>query len=333
MLKNSTKMIAMTTTIMSTIMAISSENWINLWLSLEINMISFLVMLKEKNKSSSKSMMTYFLIQSMSSIVFIFSIMMNPMIMISENQMSKIIYMMMMTSMMMKMGAAPLHMWFTWMMTKLSWLNCLMISTWQKIIPLFILSNMNNNFMMNMFLMTSIMVGAIGGINQTSLKKIIAFSSINHMGWMFMGMKFSNEMWIKYLIIYTMMIMMIMFFFSKKKINFINQMNMQMKTKMEKITMIMMMLSLGGMPPMIGFMPKWMIINLMIDKTTIMMSMIMIMMSMITLFYYVRIMSIMMMEFYTKNKWNMEEKNYFKMEILLIMTNVNLPLIMMINLS
>nr|YP_011010368.1 NADH dehydrogenase subunit 2 [Metrocoris triangulatus]WPW46983.1 NADH dehydrogenase subunit 2 [Metrocoris triangulatus] len=333
MIKTSTKMLMMVTLILSTIMVLSSENWFSMWMGLEINMMSFIPMMeKSKNRLLSEAKMMYFLIQSMGSIIFIFMIIMNPMIMIMEEITNMMIMNIIAMSMMMKMGMAPMHMWFINIMNKMSWNMCLTLMTWQKIAPMYILSNtMNNIKTITIWSIMSAMIGAIGGVNQTSVKKIMAFSSINHLGWMTMCMKFDNEMWIKYLIIYSTIIILLVKIFSKSSINYINQMNMNMKTQMEKTNLLMLMLSLGGLPPFIGFMPKWLVIQSLIMTNSKFSIMILMMTSMITLFYYMRLIVPTIMSYNISNKWNNKNINMKTNYMYSFTINMMLPITMIIN--
>nr|YP_010268820.1 NADH dehydrogenase subunit 2 [Haloveloides papuensis]UIG88148.1 NADH dehydrogenase subunit 2 [Haloveloides papuensis] len=331
-MKISTKIMALMTLILSTMIIISSENWFSMWMGLEINMLSFIPILKkEKNKNSSEAKMMYFLIQSLSSIVFLFVIIMTPTTMYL-NQMNTSMMLMNM-AMFMKMGMAPMHMWFVNMINKISWDNCLILMTWQKIGPMFMLTNMNTSKMMIMIMaIFSATIGAIGGINQTSMKKILAFSSINHMGWMFICMKYDNEMWIKYLIIYSLLLLPLVMFMKKNSINYINQMTINMKSNMQKMNIIIMMMSIGGLPPFIGFLPKWMVIQSILPSNEMITILILMMTSMITLFYYMRMISPIIMMNSITQKWMMktyEDKNIMTWNLLL---NMMLPTTMMLNL-
>nr|YP_011010238.1 NADH dehydrogenase subunit 2 [Halobates nereis]WPW46827.1 NADH dehydrogenase subunit 2 [Halobates nereis]WPW47061.1 NADH dehydrogenase subunit 2 [Halobates nereis] len=333
MMKISTKIMMLTTTIMSTLLVLSSENWFSMWMGMEINMLSFIpLMEEEKNIMSSESKMIYFIIQSMASMLFIFMITMNPLIMINENMINYLPMSIITMSMTMKMGMAPMHLWFINIMKKLKWNNCMMLMTWQSIAPMYIMSHTNNNILLiNMMAILSALIGAIGGINQTSTKKIMAYSSVNHLGWITICMIYDNETWMKYLIIYSMMIYILTKSFMNKSINFINQMNTNMKTKTEKISIIMMMLSLGGLPPFLGFLPKWLVIQSLMNNECKITIIILMMSSMITLFYYMRMITpIIMMNNYI-NKWNMKSKNMKTTHMMNFIINMMLPMTMIIS--
>nr|YP_011010134.1 NADH dehydrogenase subunit 2 [Halobates sericeus]WPW46658.1 NADH dehydrogenase subunit 2 [Halobates sericeus] len=335
MMKISTKVMMLSTTVMSTVLVLSSENWFSMWMGLEINMLSFIPLMEQsKNLMSSESKMIYFIIQSMASMMFLFMIIMNPLIVINENMIYYLSMMMITLSMAMKIGMAPMHLWFINIMKKLKWNNCMMLMTWQSIAPLYVMSNTNNNiFMINTLAIMSALIGAIGGINQTSTKKIMAYSSINHLGWITTCIVYDNETWMKYLIIYSLMILVLTNMLKKKSINFINQMSMNMKTKTEKMSFIMMMLSLGGLPPFLGFLPKWLVIQSLMNNNCYFTIIILMMTSMITLFYYMRMITpIIMMNNYI-NKWNMKSSNMKTTYMLNLVINMMLPITMIISMT
>nr|YP_002970709.1 NADH dehydrogenase subunit 2 [Enithares tibialis]ACJ69534.1 NADH dehydrogenase subunit 2 [Enithares tibialis] len=333
LMKNSTKTLFMFMMLFSTMMVLSSTNWISMWMGLEINMMSFIPMMYfKKNNSSSESMMSYFMVQSISSIMFLMMIIMNNMIMISSYMMHESVNTIIMCSMMFKMGAAPFHMWMPQVMKKMKWETCTLLMTWQKLAPMSVLSSItnNNNLIMLIALMSTI-IGSIGGLNQTSMKMIMAYSSINHLGWMVACLSFDNEMWINYLAIYSIMVIMMTFFFNKMSINFINQMNINSMTMMEKMLYFSMMLSMGGLPPFIGFLPKWMVIQSMLTKSMYMLLLIMMLMTLITLFYYIRMMSTLMLINSTTSKLMLKTNMNNNLQLIMFMINMMLPLIMIIN--
>nr|YP_010693420.1 NADH dehydrogenase subunit 2 [Gonopsimorpha nigrosignata]WCB99302.1 NADH dehydrogenase subunit 2 [Gonopsimorpha nigrosignata] len=314
------------TLVMSTMITLSANNWMSMWIGLEINLMSFVPMILSKNnKSSSESAMIYFLVQSMSSVSMMMMIMMK---MYSLLNSMSIMNTTIMICLFMKMGVAPFHLWLPEIMAKMSWKKCIILMTWQKLAPMMMLSNLSNNSIMNMAILSCILIGSLGGINQTSLRKMMGYSSINHLGWM-LAINKSMNMWMIYFIIYSLLSSMICYNFMKYKMYFMNQLSMINLSKMEKINMFFMMLSMGGMPPFIGFLPKWITIQYMINQKEIFMMIIMIMFSLITLLYYSRIMINMIISSSMTIKWSMGSSKLSTLYF--IMMNLSLPLILVMN--
>nr|AZL35868.1 NADH dehydrogenase subunit 2 [Cosmoscarta exultans] len=290
MIMNSTKMMFMMFMLMSTMMSLSSNNWFGGWMGLEINLMSFIpLMLNKFNYYSSESMMKYFIIQSMGSMIMLMGIIM--MALKINNQVNLLI----MCGLMTKLGVAPFHMWIPSVIDGLSWLNCMIMFSWQKVATLMLLSYLNNFSIMLLPITMSLLIGAAGGINQSSLKKILAYSSINNMGWIMIAMKSSMTLWINYFLIYSFMIISLTLMLNKMNINYINQCFLTSFNSMNKLFLSMMLFSMGGLPPMLGFLPKWMVIQSMIYNNDYLMSIIMVMTSLITLFYYIRISMMMIL--------------------------------------
>nr|ATV81519.1 NADH dehydrogenase subunit 2 [Cosmoscarta sp. TS-2017] len=288
MIMNSTKMMFLMFMLMSTMLSLSSNNWFGGWMGLEINLVSFIpLMLNKFNYYSSESMMKYFIIQSMGSMIMLMGIIM--MSLKINNQLNTLI----MCGLMTKLGIAPFHMWIPSVVDGLSWFNCMLMFSWQKVGTLMLLSYSINFSIMLLPIIFSLFIGSVGGINQTSLKKILAYSSINNMGWILIAMKSSMTLWLNYFVIYTIMIVSLMLLLNKMNINYINQCFLTSFNSMNKLFLSIMLFSMGGMPPMLGFLPKWMVLQSMIYNNDYLISIIMLTTSLITLFYYIRI-SLMM---------------------------------------
>nr|ASN66002.1 NADH dehydrogenase subunit 2 [Scarites buparius] len=288
------KLIFLSTLFMGTMISISSSTWLGTWMGLEINLLSFIPLLKGKsNPYTSESSIKYFLVQALASTIFLFSILM---IMMTNNLISDAISLnmfMMMTinsSLLLKMGAAPFHFWFPEIIEGMNWMNCLLLMTWQKIAPMMILSyTMKLSNYIVFIIIISTMVGSIGGLNQTSLRKIMAYSSINHLGWMISAFLNNEMIWIIYFIIYSIISLTLISLLNSFDIYYLKQMFLLMnKNILVKFILLLNLLSLGGLPPFLGFLPKWMIIQF-LSTNYMYLLVFMIMMTLITLFFYLRI--------------------------------------------
>nr|QTZ20361.1 NADH dehydrogenase subunit 2 [Spodoptera picta] len=300
---NSNKMFFLFILFFSTLISISSNSWFGCWIGLEINLLSFIPLISNSNNLfSTEASLKYFLTQSIASLNFLFSILIKLSLM-KNFEMNNFLAIMMNSSMLMKMGSVPFHFWFPNIIEGLSWLNSFILMTWQKITPLILMSYYMNNYFINIIIIFNIIIGAIGGLNQTSLRKLMAFSSINNLGWMIMSISISETLWIFYFMMYSFMISIMCFFFYILNMYFINQLFINNMNFLIKINILINFLSLGGLPPFIGFFPKWIIINFLINNNMYLMTFIFVMMSLIMLFFYIRISYSTIMFNYMKNKW------------------------------
>nr|YP_010287403.1 NADH dehydrogenase subunit 2 [Pingasa rufofasciata]UKT61734.1 NADH dehydrogenase subunit 2 [Pingasa rufofasciata] len=327
---NSNKMFFIFILIFSTLISISSNSWFGCWIGLEINLLSFIPLIsKSNNLMASEAALKYFLTQSIASINFIFYIIMK-MIMFKNFEINNIMSLMINSSMLMKMGAAPFHFWFPNIVEGLSWLNNFILMTWQKITPMILLSYYFNKNLLIFSIILNIFIGAMGGLNQTSLRKIMAFSSINNLGWMISSIMISENLWMFYLMMYSFLISIMCFFFYILNSYFINQLFIINLNPLIKINLLINFLSLGGLPPFIGFFPKWIVINFLMIYNYYLLTFIFIMMSLIMLFFYIRIIYSSFMMNYLKMKWF---KIFIKNKLFLIMNFFSLISVLGIILS
>nr|YP_010710171.1 NADH dehydrogenase subunit 2 [Narosa fulgens]WCS41471.1 NADH dehydrogenase subunit 2 [Narosa fulgens] len=316
---NSNKMFFFFILIFSTLISISANSWFGCWIGLEINLLSFIPLISNSNNLlSNEASLKYFLTQSFASINFLFLILFK-LIFMKNFLINNFIMIMINSSLFMKMGSVPFHFWFPNVIEGLSWFNAFILMTWQKISPMILLSYFfNKNFLILIMILNSI-IGALGGLNQTSLRKLMAFSSINNLSWMLSTILISENLWMFYFIFYMFLISTLCIFFHIFNLFFINQLFILNFNSMIKIFFLINFLSLGGLPPFIGFFPKWTVINFLMMNNYFIISFIFIMMSLILLFFYIRIIYSSFMFNYFKLKWM---KIYFKNNYLINFFNL-----------
>nr|QBF01223.1 NADH dehydrogenase subunit 2 [Stegana sp. 1038 JL-2019] len=315
MFNNSSKILFVMIMISGSLITITSNSWLGAWMGLEINLLSFIPLMSDNNNlMSTEASLKYFLIQAMASTVLLFAIIL---LMLKNNMNYEIINpfyisMIMLSSLLLKSGAAPFHFWFPNIMESLSWMNCLLLMTWQKIAPMMLISYINIKMLLFTSIILSVLIGSLGGLNQSSLRKLMAFSSINHLGWMLIALNSNEIIWLIYFLIYSFLCLNLTFMFNNFKIFHFNQMfSLFFNTKILKFTLFMNFLSLGGLPPFLGFLPKWLIIQQLSLDNQYFMIMILLMSTLITLFFYLRICYSAFMLNYYENNWmmNMTTKN------------------------
>nr|AFP33353.1 NADH dehydrogenase subunit 2 [Amiota sp. 3 XH-2009] len=327
MFNNSSKILFMLILIMGSMITITSNSWLGAWMGLEINLLSFIPLMSDNNLMSTESSLKYFLTQALASTVLLFSIilMMLKYNMNFETNMSYI-SMIMMSSLLLKSGAAPFHFWFPNLMEGLNWNNALILMTWQKIAPLMLISYLNIKEILFISIILSVIIGALGGLNQTSLRKLMAFSSINHLGWMLMALHNSESIWLIYFMMYSFLNLILTFMFNIYKSYHLNQLfSLFYNSKILKFILFMNFLSLGGLPPFLGFLPKWIVIQQLSFNNQLFMLVILTVSTLITLFFYLRICYSAFMLNYYENNWiiNMHF-NSFSMNCYLLLSFISI---------
>lgn len=194
------------------------------------------------------------------------------------------------SSLLLKVGGAPFHFWFPNIIEGLSWINRFILITWQKIAPFMLITYLINRSLIIICSTLSVIFGALGGLNQSYLRKLIAFSSINHLGWIISSLMLNHNIWVIYFLFYTFLSFNIVFLFNLWKIFHINKIFSTFTySKSLKFILMFNLLSLGGLPPFIGFVPKWIIINILSVRNQFFLVFILISFTLITLYFYLRI--------------------------------------------
>nr|AAL90543.1 NADH dehydrogenase subunit 2 [Trioceros johnstoni] len=279
-----------------TIITASSHHWLMAWAGLELNMLSIIpIIMKPKHPRTAEAAIKYFLTQTIASTMMLFSGTINAMQTGQWNisQMTdKYACTILLVAMTMKVGAAPIHFWLPEVMQGTSTMTAMIIASWQKIAPISILFMTYNHLPPKIMMTIGIMSATVGGwgsINQTQLRKLMAYSSILNIGWTMVVFTTSPHTATLNIIIY--MIMLIPTFMLIKK--------MSLKTLQDSTTtwtssplastmLALMLLSLSGLPPLTGFAPKLLILNELIMQNLTPIATTMAMISLISLFFYVR---------------------------------------------
>nr|YP_010454782.1 NADH dehydrogenase subunit 2 [Pachycephus smyrnensis]UTY22572.1 NADH dehydrogenase subunit 2 [Pachycephus smyrnensis] len=306
------------TLIFSTLTALSSNSWIIIWMMLEINLMAFIPIMMLKSFNKINFLFKYFIIQAISSSLFLFSIMMLLTMQFNFMNLSmNLVNLMISIAMIMKMGMLPFHFWYIEIMMNISWMNFFLMSTWQKIIPLLVISFSPLNFILYMSIFFSSLVSSIQGLYQLNLRKIFTLSSINQTSWLMINSSMSLYLMIFYMIMYMMISFNIFFMFNQNNFSYIHELYILNNFDYSiKIFLFMNILSLAGLPPFIGFMMKLMSIKFLIFNQLYFLVIWLIISSLMTLYFYLRISynSFLLINFKIKTKLiNLTLKNYFKM--------------------
>nr|ASN74416.1 NADH dehydrogenase subunit 2 [Armadillidium nasatum] len=297
--------------------SIHSDSWLGVWVGLELNLVCFIPLMIQGDSMSSEPSVKYFLVQACASFLLLFS---GASLMNYKEGMKMLI----LISLLLKLGAAPFYVWYLWVGDSLKWLQFLVLSTVQKIAPLVLLFfsgvNKGGEILIYLSIIMSGLIGGVGGINEVSLRKLLVFSSLNHMGWMMMPLVSENEFWFIYFLFYCLMITMTIWILSLLKLYYLNQMFSVSVSWANKLTLMMTFFSLGGLPPLLGFFPKLVVIESSVGSPMVLNLSFMIMMSVITLFYYLRMgLSVLMLN-HLKIKSNLMFFKKFSVTIILLVT-------------
>nr|WIA65424.1 NADH dehydrogenase subunit 2 [Dremomys rufigenis belfieldi] len=286
-----------TTLFLGTLITLISSHWLLAWVGLEMSMLAMIpILMKKANPRSTEAASKYFLIQATASMMLMMSAILNFMKTgqwLLANPLAPIPSLMLTIALAMKMGLAPFHLWVPEVTQGTPLMSGLILLTWQKIAPISIMTqviqSINLPLLMTMAIM-SIAMGGWGGLNQTQLRKILAYSSIAHMGWMMAIISFNPALTMFNLVIYIMLtINMFLLFYYYKNTTTLTLSNTWNKFPLLVSMTLIVLMSLGGLPPLTGFSPKWMIIKELVSNNSIIMPTVMAMMALLNLYFYMRL--------------------------------------------
>lgn len=308
------------------IIRISSASWFTAWLGLELNLLSFIPLISStRNLYSSEAALKYFLVQALGSAVFLCR---SSTVLISSKP---VLSFFILVSLLLKIGAAPFYFWLPPIIQGLSWFNCLVLITIQKIAPIILISYLiqTNSNLISLLYLSSVLsacAGSLGGLNQVFLRKILAYSSIAHIRWILASLVNRTLLWLNYFLIYCIVSISAVWPLYLHQIFHFNQLiSTPFHLNLSRLRISVAFLSLGGLPPFIGFLPKILVVQFLSQQGIILWVAILFLGALITLFFYIRVILIALSLNNPKLKW--VKKNYEKFNrSLVILTGLNFGL-------
>nr|WJH18348.1 NADH-ubiquinone oxidoreductase chain 2 [Dasylophus cumingi] len=291
------KLIFTSSLLLGTTITISSNHWIMAWTGLEINTLAIIPLIaKSHHPRAIEATIKYFLVQAAASALLLFSSMTNAWttgqwdITQMSNPASSLL---LTTAIAMKLGLVPFHFWFPEVLQGSSLTTALLLSTIMKLPPitiLFMVSHSTNPILLSTMALASAALGGWMGLNQTQMRKILAFSSIAHLGWMTIIIIHNPNLTLLNFYMYSIMTSTVFLTLNTTKVlNLSTMMISWAKAPILNTAMTLTLLSLAGLPPLTGFLPKWLIIYDLTKQDLTPAATLMAMLSLLGLFFYLRL--------------------------------------------
>nr|ALG31091.1 NADH dehydrogenase subunit 2 [Relictus solitarius] len=282
---------------LGTTLTFASSHWLLAWMGLEINTLAIIPLMAQHHHPRAVEAATkYFLTQATAAAMILFASMTNAWITGGwdmTNMSNPIASAMLIAALALKIGLAPMHFWMPEVLQGLDLLTGLILSTWQKLAPLALIvqtAQAIDPLLLTTLGLLSTLVGGWGGLNQTQLRKILAYSSIAHMGWMIIVLQYAPQLTLLALLVY---IFMTSAAFLTLKISSVTKVStlavMWSKSPVLTATTALVLLSLGGLPPLTGFMPKWLILQELTKQDLPLAATVMALAALLSLYFYLRL--------------------------------------------
>ena len=190
-----------------------------------------------------------------------------------------------------------------------------LISQWQTIIVFLSIASM--------------ILGAVAAIGQTNIKRLMAYSSIGHMGYALAGLATGTNLGIQSTIIYlTIYLVMNLgafgcIFMMKRENVFYENINdlsgLSKNHPMVALSFLIILFSLAGIPPLAGFFAKFHVFMAVIEVKMYALAVIGLVTTVVSAFYYLRIIKII---YFDKPKMPFEESYDWGLKISLILSSI-----------
>lgn len=317
---------------------ISSNNFLTAFIGIELQSLSLYLMaaFNTKNLESNEAGIKYFSLGALSSGFLLFGISMvyfdNSSIQFSEiehvSHFTEIGLALILIALFFKVSAAPFHIWTPDVYQGSPTISVLFFATLPKFASLIFLfrfflemdisSYPSLLFIFKTVCILSLLIGAYGAITQTVIKRLLAFSSINHIGFILLSIlsfKFlSQGIFFFYLLIYLVtnfgvFSVLLTLRNSSGELKLISDLSgLKTHNKSKAIALLVLFFSLAGIPPFAGFFAKFFILTASMNEGLIYLSLIAVLSSVIAAFYYLRVIKNM---FFNEGEKNLIQNSMF----------------------
>nr|QCL12279.1 NADH dehydrogenase subunit 2 [Orthotomus atrogularis] len=333
------KLIFIISLFLGTTITISSSHWVTAWAGLEINTLAVLPLIsKSHHPRAIEAATKYFLTQATASALVLFSSMTNAWY-TGQWDITQLTHptscLILTSALAMKLGLVPFHFWFPEVLQGSTLTTGLLLSTVMKLPPISLLymtsPSLNPTLMIYMAILSTAMGGWMG-LNQTQIRKIMAFSSISHLGWMTAIISYNPKLTLLNFYLYALMTTTVFLTLNTIKASKLSTL-MTAWTKVPALNamLLLTMLSLAGLPPLTGFLPKWLIIQELTKQGMVPMAMTISLLSLLGLFFYLRLAycATITLPPHTTNhikQWRTNKPTNTSIAILIVMSTALLPI-------
>nr|YP_009058839.1 NADH dehydrogenase subunit 2 [Brachidontes exustus]AIM58708.1 NADH dehydrogenase subunit 2 [Brachidontes exustus] len=237
---NPIMLMSMFLVLFGTLVSVFSSSWLGVWLGMEINLLNFMVLMNPDGVFVVEPAAKYFVIQCVGSNFILMGFLLSG---VYANMFSNVL---LVIGLMLKSGVCPFHAWLPSVVSSSNWFPALWILTWQKLAPFVFMGWFISNSIVAFSVGSLALVGGIGGLNQQSIRGLLAYSSFVHSSWMILALMKSFWIFILYWVVYCFSVGMV--FLSAASYG-----KLYLKSKGRLIWASFGVFMLMGLPPFLGF--------------------------------------------------------------------------------
>nr|APC45374.1 NADH dehydrogenase subunit II [Cinnyris manoensis]QXO33334.1 NADH dehydrogenase subunit 2 [Cinnyris manoensis] len=291
------KLVFIISLVLGTTITTTSNHWVLAWTGLEINTLAILPLIsKSHHPRAIEAATKYFLTQAAASTLVLFSSMTNAWY-TGQWDITQLTHptscLILTSAISMKLGLVPFHFWFPEVLQGSPLTTGLLLSTVMKLPPLTLLyltsPSLNSTVLVTMAILSAALGGWMG-LNQTQIRKIMAFSSISHLGWMAIILTYDPKLTLLNFYLYSVMTAAVFLTLNTiKALKLPTLMTTWTKAPALNAMLLLTLLSLAGLPPLTGFLPKWLIIQELTKQDMALTATMIALLSLLSLFFYLRL--------------------------------------------
>lgn len=305
---------------LGSLLLLESKDFLVFYLSLELSsfVLYLLVASRKENILSTEAGLKYFILGSFSSILLLFGISLCYGLVGSLDFMDiylfgtdldwkeganylKVAFLFILMGLFFKLGLAPFHFWIPDVYEGSSWLVVYLLGVVSKVSILGVLVRLiyvvfdfefeGVSLILVVLGMLSILIGSLSALRQRSLKRLIGYSGITHMGFLVLGLGTGTGLGlfvtIFYFIFYSFLNMSWIILFRSLRIERIEEL--KKVPNLLGIYLMVTVFSIAGIPPLSGFFIKFFLLTSLIQVELWVPVVIILIGSLIAAYYYLRL--------------------------------------------
>jgi len=311
---------------------VSANHFLTLYIGLELLSLSLyaLIALRREDTRASEAALKYFVLGALASGLLLYgismiygatgSLLLPEVLMAGLGQSAnpwllKLGLVFVVVAVAFKLGAVPFHMWVPDVYHGSSTAVTALVGTAPKIAAAVFafrilvtgLGALHTDWvpMLNMLALASLLVGNLAAVMQTNIKRMLAYSTVSHMGFVllaFMGGLEGFSAALYYALTYALMaltgfgVLMLLSREGRDCEEIVDLAGLNQRHPWYAFLMLLVMFSMAGIPPLAGFYAKFSVLKALVGQGFVWPAVFAVVMSLIGAFYYLRVVKVMYMD-------------------------------------